>query len=106
MRRDLFTVRKVIADVNTENDGHSWDAVRVAGSYLLIPAVPVFLWGTVYNTLHTGHFDFTGFAWGMSGIASVIVALATGINVKSRTDVMIPPSPIPPPLPPPPGEQQ
>jgi len=81
-------LHKVFRDVNTENDGKSWDAVRVAGSYLLLPGIPIFLWGVVYNTLHTGHFDFSGFAWGMGGIGAVILQLAGGINLKTRTDGM------------------
>lgn len=95
----LRAIRKIARDVNTENDGHSFDAVRVAASYLLIPGVPVFLWGTVYNTLQNHRFDFGGFAWGMSGIASVILMLAGGINLKARVDNLPPTAPPPPPQP-------
>jgi hypothetical protein len=84
-------LHKVFRDVNTENDGKSWDAVRVAGSTLLIPGIPIFFWGVIYNTLHTGHFDFGGFAWGMGGIASVILSLASGVALKARSDVIVPP---------------
>ena len=104
MRSRFFTLRKVVTDVNTENDGKSWDAVRLAGSYLLLPGIPVFFWGVVYDSLQQHRFNYSGFAWGMGGIGAVILQLAGGINLKTRTDGMGPPQP---PSPPPPsGEQQ
>lgn len=93
--------RKVVRDVNTENDGKSWDMVRVAGSSLLLPGIPIFFWGVIYNALQTHRFDFSGFAWGMGGIASVILTLAGGVAMKARTDVIV--QPLQSYQPPPPG---
>lgn len=101
MRGRFFRTRQFVKDLHTENDGTSYDPVRVAGSSLLLPGIPTFIWGTVYNTLQNHHFDFGGFAMGMTGISGVILALAAGVSVKARTDVIVAQSP-----PPTMGEQQ
>jgi hypothetical protein len=95
----MNSLHRMFRQVNTQNDGKTYDPVRLAGSALLIPGIPVFFWGVIYNTLQTHHFDFSGFAWGMGGISSVILSLATGVAVKARTDLIGAPPP------PPPGEQ-
>lgn len=92
----LRTPRKLVHDLHTENDGKSYDPVRVAGTTLLVPAIPTFIWGTVYTTLQNHHFDYGGFGMGVAGLASVILSLAAGISIKARTDGL-PPQPPPPP---------
>jgi hypothetical protein len=92
----LRTPRKVIHDLHTENDGKSYNWVPIAGSSLLIPAIPVFFWGVVYNTLQKHAFDFSGFALGIGGLGSLVLSLAAGVSIKARTDIIMPPPPPPP----------
>lgn len=104
----LRTIRKIVKDLHTENDGSSYDPVRIAGSTLLIPGIPVFFWGVIYNTLQQHRFDFGGFSMGIAGIASVILSLAAGVSIKARTDMIgaPPATSASPPPPPPSGEGQ
>lgn len=95
----LLTIRKLFRDCLTQNDGKSYDPIRVGGAALTVTGLPTFIWGTVYSTIHTQHFDYQGFAFAFGGVAAGMLALATGVSVKARTDTIGDPD-----FPHPPGE--
>jgi hypothetical protein len=91
------TLGKIIKDSVTENDGHSFDIVRISGALLVTSGVPTFIWGTIYTTLHEGHMNFEGFATAFGGMCAGVLALAGGVSVKQRSDqIGNPQSPTPP----------
>lgn len=93
----MVDIRQVSKDALTENDGSSYDLIRIGGAFLIAVSVPTFAWATVYATLSSGHFDYMGFAAGVTSIGSVILMLAGGVSIKARTDqIGNPTSPSPP----------
>jgi hypothetical protein len=79
---------RILKDCVTQNDGKTYDLVRVMALIFLLPTICIFEWAVVYSTLGRGHFDWGGFAMACGGISSAILALAAGVSVKSRTDPM------------------
>ena len=81
-------LKKLCHDCLTQNDGKSYDPIRCGGALFTVPAIGVFLWGTVWSTMANHRFDFNGFAIGFGAICTGIALLAAGINIKARTDII------------------
>lgn len=91
------TLKKVCKDCLTENDGTTYDPIRVGGALLSGTSIPTFIFSTIFSVIHEHRFDYVGFAAAFGGIAAGMTALAAGVSVKARTDqIGNPNSPSPP----------
>jgi hypothetical protein len=80
------TLKKLVLDCLTENDGKSFCPVRVAGFGLAMTAIPTFITCTLYAVHHTGHFDFVGFGSAFAAMMAGLGVLAGGVALKAKTD--------------------
>lgn len=83
------TIKKVIHDCLTENDGKSYDVTRVIVALVGGSGFPTFLGCTVYSVYSSPdhHFDMQSFGIAMCAMLTGLCAAAIGIGQKQKTDV-------------------
>lgn len=86
------TLAKFFKDILTENDGQSYDIVRIAIALVVLSGFPTMVWGVVYSTLHPEHhFDVQAFGIAMAALLAGICTAAVGLGQKQKTDVPMQP---------------
>jgi hypothetical protein len=80
------TIKKVIKDCCTENNGTSYCPFRVSGFAFSAGACPTFTACAVWTTIQTGHMDYMAFGAGFASIMGGLALLAGGVAFKARTD--------------------
>jgi hypothetical protein len=87
-------MNKFFKDLLTENDGQSYDLVRVAIFLVVSMGIPTLVWGAVYSTIHPDHhFDLQGFGIALGSLLGGICAAAVGVGQKQKTDTPVVPEP-------------
>ena len=86
------SIKKVIKDCLTENDGKSYCPVRCCGMALTIPTIFTFIYaGARMAMFGDGSFPFHDFAMSFTVIAGGISAvLGIGVAAKAFTDKDVP----------------
>lgn len=79
------SLKKLIHDCLTENDGTSYCPFRVSGAALAAAGIPTFLAGAVVAIAH-GRFDPVQFGLGFTSMMSGLTVLAAGVALKAKTD--------------------
>lgn len=82
----IATLKKLIKDCLTENDGASYCPFRVGGAVLSATGIPTFIGCTIYTVLQTHHFDMMSFGAAFAAIFGGMGALAGGVGWKARSD--------------------
>jgi hypothetical protein len=80
------TIKKVVRDCCTENNGTSYCPFRVTGFTFGSLACPAFNLCALWTTLQTGHFDYMSFGAGFASMMGGLALLAAGVAMKARTD--------------------
>jgi hypothetical protein len=80
--------RKLVKDCSTENDGKSYDVIRVITLLVGITGWPTFLGLTIYTVVKSPdhHFEMQNFGIAMCAILGGLCTAAVGIAQKQRTD--------------------
>ncbi|MDF2435469.1 MAG: hypothetical protein JWP44_5100 [Mucilaginibacter sp.] len=81
----LMTLRKLLKDVLTENDGQSYCPVRVFAAALSTPTVILFVTG-FSRAIYQDHFNGLDLATAFSTMCAGFAALGAGVAVKSFSD--------------------
>jgi hypothetical protein len=81
----LHTIKKLIKDLITENDGSSYCPIRVFAFVLSFPAVIIFLAGYTIQLIH-GHFDGQGFSTAFATMTAGFAAFGASVAMKAFTD--------------------
>lgn len=81
--------KKLIKDTLTENDGASYDFVRVIVAFCGITGFPTFLGCTVYSVYSNPdhHFDMIGFGTAFAAVLAGLATTAIGVGQKQKTDI-------------------
>jgi len=79
------TIKRVLKDCTTENNGSSYCPFRVTGLALASGGIPTFVGAGALAAWH-GHFDFVAFGTGFAAMLGGLGVLAGGIALKARTD--------------------
>jgi hypothetical protein len=79
------TLKKLVHDCLTENDGISYCPVRLFGCGLAMGGIPTYLIGGIV-AIHTGHFEFQAFSIGFATMMGGLGALGLGVAAKAFTD--------------------
>ena len=79
------TLKKMVHDCVTENDGQSYCPVRILGDSLSLLSIPIFICGAVIALIN-GKFDPVAFAKAFAILMSGLGALGLGVAVKAFTD--------------------
>ena len=80
------TVKKVIKDCSTENNGTSYCPFRVSGLALAGMGIPTFIGCAITATVTTGHFDATTYGGGFAAMMGGLGLLAGAVALKAKTD--------------------
>lgn len=80
------TLKTLLHDCLTENDGVSYDPFRVGGFALSATGIPTFIGCAIWTTVKTGHFDAVAFGTAFAAMMAGMAALAGGVALKARTD--------------------
>ncbi|SAK98559.1 hypothetical protein AWB80_07551 [Caballeronia pedi] len=80
------SIKKLVHDCLTENNGTSYCPFRVGGCALTLGGIPTFLGCAIYTTVVNGHFQFTEFGVGFGAMMTGMGVLAGGVALKARTD--------------------
>lgn len=83
---NFATIKKIVKDCLTENDGVSYCPFRVGGAVLSASGIPTFIGCTIFTVYQTHHFDMMAFGTGFATIFGGMAALAGGVAYKSRFD--------------------
>ncbi|MEX3764445.1 hypothetical protein [Paraburkholderia phenoliruptrix] len=79
------TIKRVLKDCTTENDGSSYCPFRVTGLALAGGGIPTFIGAGIWAA-YQGHFDFVAFGTGFAAMLGGLGVLAGGIALKAKTD--------------------
>lgn len=84
--RVLFA--KVLKDCTTENNGQSYDVVRIMVIAVGAPGTLTFFGCTIYSVIASdGHrFDYVSYGTALCAILAGLATTAAGIALKQRTD--------------------
>lgn len=82
----LASLKKLIHDCLTENDGQSYCPFRVGGFALSAGGIPTFLGCVIWTTIKSGHFDAISYGTAFGGMMAGLGVLAGGVAFKARTD--------------------
>lgn len=80
------TLKKLLRDCTTENNGTSYCPFRVSGLALNTTSLPTFIGCSIWSTIQTGHFDAVAFGTAFAAIMGGNALLAGGVAFKARTD--------------------
>lgn len=80
------TLKKLLHDCLTENDGDSYCPFRVGGFALSAGGIPSFIGCAIWTTIQTDHFDAIAFGTAFAAMMTGMAALAGGVALKARTD--------------------
>lgn len=81
----IATIKKLLKDLLTENDGTSYCPVRVFAVGLSVPALLLFVTGFTLKIIN-GHFDGQEMALAFSTMMAGFAAAGAGVAVKAMTD--------------------
>lgn len=79
------TIKKLIHDCLTENDGQSFCPFRVGGAGLSATGIPTFIGASLWSVIH-GHWDPVAYGTAFAAMMSGMALLAGGVAFKARTD--------------------
>jgi hypothetical protein len=79
------TVKKVIKDLLTENDGQSYCPIRVFAFGLSTPTVGLFLAGALQHMIHGG-LNLQDLATAFSTLCAGFAGLGAAVSIKAFTD--------------------
>jgi formate hydrogenlyase subunit 3/multisubunit Na+/H+ antiporter MnhD subunit len=80
------TLKKLVHDCLTENDGASYCPFRVSGAALSMAGIPTFIGCAIAELVRTGHFDAMSYGGAFAAMMGGIGVLAGGVAIKARTD--------------------
>lgn len=80
------TIKRVVKDCVTENNGTSYCPFRVSGFGFAAGGCPTFLACALWTTFKTGHCDYMAFGAGFASMMGGLALLAAGVAMKARTD--------------------
>lgn len=80
------TLKKLIHDCLTENDGQSFCPFRVGGFALSATSIPTFIICSIMSVHKTGTFDAVAFGTGFAAMMGGLAVLAGGVALKAKTD--------------------
>jgi hypothetical protein len=81
----MFSIKKGILDLLTENDGISLCPIRVFAFALSIPTIGIFAAAGIMQLIH-GHLDIQGFASAFATLSAGFAAFGASVSVKALTD--------------------
>lgn len=83
------TLKKLIKDCLTENDGKSYCAFRVSGCALTLSGVPTFIALSIFAVLSNPehHFDMVAFGTAFGFMMSGLALLAGGVAFKAKGEL-------------------
>lgn len=79
------TIKKLIKDLVTENDGVSYCPIRVFAFGLSIPTVILFITGAGLQLSH-GHLDLQSLATAFATMSAGFAAFGASVALKATTD--------------------
>lgn len=83
-------IKKLLHDCLTENDGKSYDVIRVIVMLVGCSGFPTFLGLSIYTVVKSSdhHFDMQSFGVAMCAILVGLCTAAVGVSQKQKTDTM------------------
>ena len=82
----ILTLKKVVKDCCTENDGVSFCPFRLMGFITASVGIPIFFGGTIWYSALSKTFDCFHFAQAFTTFMGGIALLATAVAIKAVTD--------------------
>ena len=79
-------MRIMIKQLFTGIDGETFDPARVIGYGAAIGVVVVFLFNSVWATVHGNTFDANAYGVGSAGVLAGIMAIGIGVGAKANTE--------------------
>jgi len=76
----------ILKHMLTGIDGETFDPARVIGYGAATAGVGVFLFNSVWMTLHAHAFDPQAYGLGFAGVCTGIMAVGVGVGVKAKTE--------------------
>lgn len=86
--RNAATIQKILKDCTTENNGESYDVIRVIVLLVGASGFPTFLGLTVYSVYASPdhHFPMAEFGGALCAILVGLCTAAIGVGQKQKTD--------------------
>jgi len=81
----MFSIKQLIKDMITENDGVSFCPVRILSMGLSVPTVLMFIAGYAAS-IFQGHFDGQNMALAFTTLCGGFAAIGAGVAAKALTD--------------------
>jgi hypothetical protein len=80
------SLRKVLKDCNTEQDGVTWCPFRIAGNGMTAAGIPTFIFLAIWSAMHGQPIDLKDFAIAFGGMMTGISVLAGTVAFKTRSE--------------------
>lgn len=79
-------MRHMIKMMMTGPDGDTFDPARVIGYGSATAGVAVFLFDSIWSTVHTHTFDPQAYGMGFGAVCAGIMAIGIGVGAKAHTE--------------------